>query len=157
MRRCRAAFTLIELLAVVMILAILAGIAIPRFRDYSDRARHDVMAAVVGGVQEALASVHIAYIAGDTTGLPPDANGDNYPDHLGDLAANEPTILDGILDPPLQPEPSGWEPTTQFPFPNGRFYMYIYDADGDDIWDADEAYIIYDSDNGDLSVWVPPP
>jgi hypothetical protein len=35
--------------------------------------------------------------------------------------------------------------------------MYIYDADGDDIWDADEAYIIYDSLSGDLSVWVPSP
>jgi prepilin-type N-terminal cleavage/methylation domain-containing protein len=35
MRRCRSAFTLTELLAVVMILAILAGIAIPRYMDYS--------------------------------------------------------------------------------------------------------------------------
>jgi prepilin-type N-terminal cleavage/methylation domain-containing protein len=108
MRRCCTAFTLTELLAVVVILAILGGIAIPRYVDYSDRARHGVMASVVGSVQEAIHSAHLAYINGETSGLPPDVNGDDYPDHLGDLAANEPTIFDGILDPPMQPEPSGW-------------------------------------------------
>lgn len=35
----RSAFTLIELVAVIVVLAILAGVAIPRYVDYSSRAR----------------------------------------------------------------------------------------------------------------------
>ena len=56
MQRNRRAFTLIELLAVVIILAILAGIAIPRFVDYRDRAREAACKGVLGGVRAGLAS-----------------------------------------------------------------------------------------------------
>ncbi len=52
----RRAFTLIELLAVVVILAILAGIAIPRFVDYQDRAREAACKGMLGGVRAGLAS-----------------------------------------------------------------------------------------------------
>lgn len=40
----RRGFTLIELIAVIVVLAILAGVAIPRYMDYSERARVTAMA-----------------------------------------------------------------------------------------------------------------
>ena len=54
----RSAFTLIEVLAVVIILAILAGIAIPRFFDYRDRAREAACKGVLGGVRTGMASFY---------------------------------------------------------------------------------------------------
>jgi len=42
--RRRGAFTLIELIAVLMVLAVLAGVAIPRYFDFSQRARVSRMA-----------------------------------------------------------------------------------------------------------------
>ena len=56
MRTRRRAFTLIELMAVVVILAILAGIAIPRFLDYRDRAREAATKGVLGGVRAGMAT-----------------------------------------------------------------------------------------------------
>jgi prepilin-type N-terminal cleavage/methylation domain-containing protein len=155
MRSGRPGFTLIELLAVVTVLAILVGNALPRYIDHSNRARRGVMATVIGSVKEGLAAAHLAYSTGNAAGLPPDANSDNYPDHLGDVAANEPTLFDAILDPPLQPEAKGWKPTVEFPFPNGGFYMYIYDINGDDLFNGSDAYIIYNSANGELLTFLP--
>jgi hypothetical protein len=136
MRSRGPAFTLVELLAVA---TVLAGIALPRYIDDSNQARRGVMATVIGSVKEGLAASHLAYSTGNAAGLPPDANGDNYPDHLGDVAANEPTLLDTILDPPLQPEAKGWTTTLEFPFPNSGFSMYIYDINGDDTFNGFDA------------------
>lgn len=56
MRAARRAFTLIELLAVVLILAILAGIAIPKFIDLQDRAKQAACRGVLGGVRAGIAN-----------------------------------------------------------------------------------------------------
>jgi len=52
----RAGFTLIELMAVVLILAILAGVALPRFFDYQDRAREAACKGALGGVRSGIAN-----------------------------------------------------------------------------------------------------
>ena len=52
----RRAFTLIELVAVMIILAILAGIAIPKYFDYADRARTSSTVGTLGGVRTGIAS-----------------------------------------------------------------------------------------------------
>ena len=52
----RAGFTLIELMAVVLILAILAGVALPRFFDYQDRAREAACKGILGGVRSGIAN-----------------------------------------------------------------------------------------------------
>lgn len=56
MQVARRAFTLIELLAVVVILAILAGVAIPKFIDLQARAKQSACKGVLGGVRAGIAN-----------------------------------------------------------------------------------------------------
>ncbi len=52
------AFTLIELMAVVLILAILAGVAMPRFFDYQTRAREAACKGTLGGVRAGVSTYY---------------------------------------------------------------------------------------------------
>ncbi|MFM9957823.1 MAG: type IV pilin protein [Phycisphaerales bacterium] len=54
LRHLRRAFTLIELIAVIVVLAILSGIAIPRYINYRDRARQTADEASIAGINTAL-------------------------------------------------------------------------------------------------------
>ncbi|MEM8835298.1 MAG: type II secretion system protein [Planctomycetota bacterium] len=54
----RRAFTLIELIAVVVILAVLSGIAIPTYFDYSARAQTAAVQGALGGVRTGIASFY---------------------------------------------------------------------------------------------------
>ncbi len=64
----RAGFTLIELMAVVLILAILAGVALPRFFNYQDQARVAACKGILGGVRSGVASFYADdAIGGDIT------------------------------------------------------------------------------------------
>ncbi len=58
MHSSRRAFTLIELLAVVIILAILAGVALPRFFNYQIEARDASCKGTLGGVRAGLANYY---------------------------------------------------------------------------------------------------
>lgn len=49
-----AAFTLIELIAVIIVLAILAGVAVPRYFDYTDRAKTSALQGTLGNVRSAI-------------------------------------------------------------------------------------------------------
>lgn len=51
-------FTLIELIAVMIVLAILAGVAVPRYFDYTDRARTAAMQGTLGNVRSAIANFY---------------------------------------------------------------------------------------------------
>jgi len=48
------AFTLIELIAVIVVLAILAGVAVPRYFDYTDRAKASATQGIVGNVRSGI-------------------------------------------------------------------------------------------------------
>jgi prepilin-type N-terminal cleavage/methylation domain-containing protein len=56
--RSRAGFTLIELMAVVLILAILAGVALPKFFDYQTQAREASCKGTLGGVRAGIANYY---------------------------------------------------------------------------------------------------
>lgn len=54
----RAGFTLIELMAVVLILAILAGVALPKFFDYQVQAKEASCKGTLGGVRAGIANFY---------------------------------------------------------------------------------------------------
>ncbi len=54
----RAGFTLIELMAVVLILAILAGVALPKFFDYQVTAREAACKGALGGIRAGIANFY---------------------------------------------------------------------------------------------------
>lgn len=54
----RRAFTLIELVAVMVVLAVLAGVAIPKYFNYADRAKASSVQGTLGAVRTALSSFY---------------------------------------------------------------------------------------------------
>lgn len=54
----RRAFTLIELIAVIVVLAILSGVALPRFFDYSAKAKEAACRNALGNVRAALSGFY---------------------------------------------------------------------------------------------------
>ncbi len=66
----RAAFTLIELIAVIVVLAILSGVALPRYFDYSERAKQSAAEGSVAGIRTAL---HNAFLDHRLSGAPASA------------------------------------------------------------------------------------
>ena len=54
----RSAFTLIELIAVVVVLAILAGVALPRYFDYAADAKVASCKGTLGGVRAGVANFY---------------------------------------------------------------------------------------------------
>lgn len=51
-------FTLIELIAVMIVLAILAGVAVPRYIDYTARARSAALQGTLGNVRSAISNFY---------------------------------------------------------------------------------------------------
>lgn len=57
-RKAKRGFTLIELVAVMVVLAILAGVAIPRYFEYADRARTSSLQGALGGMRTGIANYY---------------------------------------------------------------------------------------------------
>jgi len=66
----RSAFTLIELIAVMVVLAILAGVAAPRFFSYGDQARTAALDGSLGGMRSAIAQYYAVRAAEDDPRYP---------------------------------------------------------------------------------------
>lgn len=52
------AFTLIELIAVIVVLAILSGIAIPKYFDYAAKAKESATKGALGGMRSSIANFY---------------------------------------------------------------------------------------------------
>ncbi len=65
--RQRRAFTLIELIAVIIILAVLAGVALPKYFDYSSDAKTSADEGSIAGINTAL---NMAYLDHKLTDAP---------------------------------------------------------------------------------------
>src|SRR5438309_11719422 len=52
------AFTLIELIAVIVVLAILSGVAIPKYFDYAAKAKESSCRGVLGGTRSSIANFY---------------------------------------------------------------------------------------------------
>lgn len=83
-------FTLIELIAVMVILGILAAVAIPRFVDLSDAAREATVGGIAGALSSASALNHANNIASDA-GLTADTGALATVDSCDDVES----LLDG--------------------------------------------------------------
>lgn len=118
------AFTLIELIAVIVVLAILAGVALPRYFDYADNARESAVKGTLGGVRAGIANYYAnEAIQGEA----------RYPDF------NELTTLDEVMQEPIPENPYNESSD-------------IRDASGE--WDEDNPPVsgdegwAYDPENG---------
>lgn len=61
-------FTLIELIAVIVVLAILAGVALPKYFDYSASAKESAVKGTLGGVRAGIANFYAnAAVSGNAT------------------------------------------------------------------------------------------
>lgn len=54
----RRGFTLIELIAVIVVLAILAGVAVPRYFDYTARAKSAALQGTLGSIRSAIGNFY---------------------------------------------------------------------------------------------------
>ncbi len=68
--RVRSAFTLVELIAVMVVLAILAGVAAPRFFSYGDQARTAALDGSLGGMRSAIAQFYAVRASEDNPVYP---------------------------------------------------------------------------------------
>jgi prepilin-type N-terminal cleavage/methylation domain-containing protein len=79
------AFTLVELVAVIVVLAVLAGVAVPKYFDYRDRARAAACKTILAHVREAIHNYRLKKIANlEITGSTP-FSGANYTGAYGRL------------------------------------------------------------------------
>lgn len=66
----RGAFTLVELIAVIVVLAILAGVAIPKYMDYSASAKQSACQGVLGGARSAISNFYLNSAVTGTAAYP---------------------------------------------------------------------------------------
>ncbi len=90
LKQARRGFTLIELIAVIVVLAILSGVAIPKYLDYSERARSSSLQGALGGVRSGISNF---YASSAMDGSP------TYPT-LAELTAPGGVMSEGIPNNP---------------------------------------------------------
>jgi general secretion pathway protein G len=137
LRRSRAGFTLIELLVVLVILALLAGIVLPRFLDRGEQAKVSAAKGQIGTFKSALQLYAL------DNGQPP---------------TSQQGLQALIQEPTTSPRPRGWRKpylsdVNEVPQdPWGNEYVYVsegddflitsYGADGKEGGDGNDADIL---------------
>lgn len=131
-RTKRRGFTLIELMVVILILAILAALIVPRVVGRTGEAKRAKAASDIATLNAALQQFHI--------------HNDRYPTNEEGLQAlrqapqDAPNWRGPYLDKPLPPDPWGFDYVYTTPGPNGQDYIVeSYGADGQPGGDGDNA------------------
>lgn len=88
--RNRRGFTLIELIAVIVILAVLAGVALPKYFDYAAQAKVSACKGALGGMRAGVANFYANQAIAGTA---------RYPTHT------EFTTLGTVMQEPLPENP----------------------------------------------------
>ncbi|HNB58951.1 MAG TPA: prepilin-type N-terminal cleavage/methylation domain-containing protein [Phycisphaerales bacterium] len=65
------AFTLVELIVVIVVLAILSGVAIPKYFDYAAKAKESACKATLGAVRSAIANFYANTLVNNGTAAYP--------------------------------------------------------------------------------------
>lgn len=144
--RQRSGFTLIELIAVIVILAILAGVAIPRYFDHASSARESSAKGVLGGVRSGITNFYAnEAVAGEAryptleelteigTVMQEPIPENPYKDSDDQAGIREATWDED--DPPVTNDPEGWN----------------YDPDAGRFWANSET--VSEDDGGPENTW----
>lgn len=147
MRQQQTGFTLIEIVAVIVLLGILAVTAIPRFVDLQSDAREATLRGVAAAVQGAYVQAYSkSLIEGNVASADGDAFSVNFGAAIGDVE-----IAFGY--PEAQPEADGsiinmvsLDPafTTEDDAGDANVVFIGYDTDGDGVVNDDNCYIRYE-------------
>jgi len=71
----QSGFTLVELIVVIIILAILGAVALPKFIDVTERAQISAVKGAAGGLGAGVALYHAQWVANGHTSATPDIDG----------------------------------------------------------------------------------
>lgn len=121
MRRSAHAFTLLELVAVLMILGLISGVAVPVYMNMSTRANQAAEAGAVGAVRSAITQARLNMAASGTPGNP--ANLDVLA--AGSFASSGAPFFSLVL---AEPVTSGWSKGSDaFTYISPAGNTFIYD------------------------------
>ncbi len=137
----KKAFTLIELLIVMTVIAILAGILIPSFRGYQSEAWHIKAEADINTLQGAIESYFRTH--------------DNkYPDSLADLLSSSPRFIPQLPKDPYRTNLNGYgyEVITKKP---GNEPFYVIYSNGPNrlknwVWNSVKGVIVLEPTSDDI-------
>jgi len=102
----KKAFTLIELIFVIVIIGVLATFALPKFKNLTSHAKSSGIKSLITSVQTSIDNIHGKWIINDNYVWDPDADGtsnlntNGYPDTL-DSGKDESSLFKYILKIPV--------------------------------------------------------
>lgn len=101
----RKGFTLIELIAVVVILAILAGVALPKYFDYAAQAKVSACKGALGGVRAGIANFYSNGAISGTAAYPTLVQIQTIGTVMQDIIPDNPYKNSGVV------AAAAWDPT----------------------------------------------
>jgi len=125
----KKAFTLIELLFVIVIIGVLASFAVPKFKNLSTHAKSSGVKSLITSVQSSIDNIHGKWIINDKYVWDPDGDGisnlnaNGYPDSL-DEGKDEKHLFKYVLKIPV-PSCSSKEQGCWKEYDDNR-YEYFY-------------------------------
>ena len=177
----QSGFTLVELIVVIIILAILGAVALPKFIDVTDKAQVSAVKGAGGGLGAGVALFHAQWVANGHTGVEAnvagfgqddvDSNIDGWPvgtggnSSLADAAdcieiwngvmQGPPTITSGAVTN-QEYRATAASTTCTYTYHGGQATAPNHDVNGDDtVGDPEVMTITYDTSNGNVVVSAP--